>query len=92
MKKINTTSPGKTQLSGVPDGFEARVIADLARLRAREAGGKGPLLIHIARDDQHVAMLAEGLRWRVTRKREVVLQLLRGEVVEALYRELSINI
>jgi len=36
--------------------------------------------------------LAEGQRWSAGRKREVVLRLLRGESVEALSRELSIEI
>lgn len=36
--------------------------------------------------------LAEGQRWRAGRKSEVVLRLLRGESVDALSRELSIEI
>ncbi|WP_282755504.1 transposase [Desulfuromonas thiophila] len=36
--------------------------------------------------------LAEGQRWSAARKREVVLRLLRGESVDALSRELSIEI
>ena len=36
--------------------------------------------------------LAEGQRWSATRKREVVLRLLRGESVDALSRELKIEI
>ena len=36
--------------------------------------------------------LAEGQRWSVARKREVVLRLLRGEPVDALSRELGIEI
>ena len=36
--------------------------------------------------------LTEGQRWSAGRKREVVLRLLRGESVEALSRELSIEI
>jgi len=36
--------------------------------------------------------LTEGQRWSVSRKREVVLRLLRGESVEALSRELGIEI
>lgn len=36
--------------------------------------------------------LAEGQRWSVARKREVTLRLLRGESVDALSRELGIEI
>ena len=36
--------------------------------------------------------LAPGQRWSVARKREVVLRLLRGESVEALSRELGVEI
>ena len=36
--------------------------------------------------------LAEGQRWSVARKREVALRLLRGESVDALSRELGVEI
>ncbi|SHK00968.1 hypothetical protein SAMN02745165_03741 [Malonomonas rubra DSM 5091] len=36
--------------------------------------------------------LAEGQRWSAARKREVVLRMLRGESVDALSRELNIEI
>lgn len=36
--------------------------------------------------------LAEGQRWSAARKREVVLRMLRGESVDALSRELGIEI
>ena len=36
--------------------------------------------------------LAPGQRWSAARKREVVLRMLRGESVEALSRELGIEI
>ena len=39
-----------------------------------------------------VGPLAPGQRWSVARKREVVLRLLRGESVEALSRELGVEI
>jgi len=39
-----------------------------------------------------VGPLAQGQRWSVGRKREVVLRMLRGESVEALSRELGIEI
>ena len=53
------SGPGTTLLAGVPEGFDALVLADLARLRA--GGGAGPALCHVARDDQRVAALAEAL-------------------------------
>ncbi len=39
-----------------------------------------------------VGPLGPGQRWSVTRKREVALRLLRGESLEALSRELSVEI
>ncbi len=39
-----------------------------------------------------VGPLAPGQRWSLTRKREVVLRLLRGESMEALSRELGIEL
>ncbi len=39
-----------------------------------------------------VGPLAPGQRWSVTRKREVALRLLRGESLEALSRELAVEI
>jgi len=51
--------PGVTLLAGVPEGFDALVLADLARLRA--SGGAGLALCHVARDDQRLAALAEAL-------------------------------
>lgn len=39
-----------------------------------------------------VGPLAPGQRWSVMRKREVVLRLLRGESIEALSRELAVEI
>jgi transcription-repair coupling factor (superfamily II helicase) len=47
--------PGRLVISGVPGGLEALVLADAARLAAPRP------LIHIARDDQRLAVLAEAL-------------------------------
>ena len=60
---INITRKGLTHITGVPDGFDARVIADLARLklRADQEQSGDVCLVHVARDDQKLAMLAEGL-------------------------------
>jgi transcription-repair coupling factor (superfamily II helicase) len=47
--------PGRLVVSGVPGGLEALVLADAARLAAPRP------LIHVARDDQRLAVLAEAL-------------------------------
>ncbi len=53
---------------------------------ARRATGVSP------NGDAVVGPLGPGQRWSVMRKREVVLRLLRGESLEALSRELAIEI
>lgn len=45
-------SPGRVVLGGTPDGQDARVLADLARLSG------APGLLHVATDDQRAARLA----------------------------------
>jgi len=45
-----------------------------------------------SRNETVSGALAEGQRWSAARKREVVLRLLRGESVDGLSRELSIEI
>ena len=52
--------PGTSLLGGVPEGFDALVLADLARLRFGQDGA-GPALVHVARDDQRLAALAQAL-------------------------------
>ncbi|MDP9138054.1 MAG: transcription-repair coupling factor [Pseudomonadota bacterium] len=47
--------PGTTVLARVPPGFDALVLGDLARL------GAPALHVHVARDDQRMASLAEAL-------------------------------
>ncbi len=49
----------RTIFSGVPEGFDARVIADLTKA-ARHDGEPG-LHLHIARDDRRLESLAAGL-------------------------------
>lgn len=51
---------GDVTLSSVPDGFDALVVADLARA-AFARGGEGPALVFIARDGQRLNALAEAL-------------------------------
>ena len=45
-----------------------------------------------SKNDTVTGPLAEGQLWSAARKREVVLRMLRGESVDALSRELSIEI
>ena len=54
-------------------------------------GGRRPTGVAPA-DRVATGGLAPGQRWSVARKREVVLRLLRGESVEAISRELGIEI
>jgi len=49
----------RTIVSGVPEGLDARVVADLALAAGREGGPK--LHIHIARDDRRMDQLEAGL-------------------------------
>ncbi len=53
-------------------------------------GGRRPTVVPPA--SAAVGALAPGQRWSVARKREVSLRLLRGESVEALSRELGVEI
>lgn len=47
-------SPGTVRTGGAPEGYDAKLVADLAA----RAGGP---VIHVARDDQRMAALAEAL-------------------------------
>jgi len=58
---------GETTVSGVPEGYDALVLADLARLAHGRAGADGresgrPVL-HLARDDQRMSAIVEALRF-----------------------------
>lgn len=46
----------------------------------------------VSSTDGSVKELSPGQRWSVTRKREVVLRILRGESIDALSRELGVEI
>ncbi len=48
-------SPGRSMLTRVPGGYDAMVLADLARQAAPR------LIVHVARDDQRLATLAEAI-------------------------------
>ena len=54
-----TQQGSRTVISGVPEGLDARVLADLTAASGRE-GGFG-LHIHVARDDRRQEQLAAGL-------------------------------
>ena len=55
-------------------------------------GGRRPTGVTPASGAAVVGPLAPGQRWSVGRKREVALRLLRGESVDALSRELGVEI
>ena len=48
--------PGRTTIAGAPEGLDAWLLADLA---AQAAGG----VLHIARDDARMAMMADSVRF-----------------------------
>ncbi|MGE0053245.1 MAG: transcription-repair coupling factor [Hyphomicrobium sp.] len=56
---MSKESGARTIASGVPEGLDARVIADLGLTAGREGGPK--LHIHIARDDRRMDQLEAGL-------------------------------
>ena len=53
--KSLVSKPGRATIAKVPGGYDAIVLADLARQAAPR------LLLHVARDDQRSAALAEGI-------------------------------
>ncbi|MCF8469199.1 MAG: hypothetical protein K9G30_00275, partial [Parvibaculum sp.] len=59
MKKITeiVSAPGRIVLGETPEGFDALVLADLAR----NGRANGEMVMHIARDDARMIELAEGL-------------------------------
>ena len=54
------TEPGTLTLSETPEGFDALILADIARIRSGK--GEGPVL-HIARDDARSAVLQTALKF-----------------------------
>jgi len=52
------SAPGRLTLGETPEGFDALILADMARLRAKT--GQGAVL-HIARDDARLAAMQEAL-------------------------------
>lgn len=49
------TAPGRTTLTGVPEGHDALILAEMA------TGATRPVVLHVARDDSRLARLAEAL-------------------------------
>lgn len=60
MKKFTeiVSAPGRLTLGETPEGFDALVLADMAR---NANGAAGRMLLHVARDDMRMAALAEAL-------------------------------
>ena len=52
---------GSLTLGSVPDGFDALVVADLARALARRAPERSAVLVIVARDGQRQAQVENGL-------------------------------
>ncbi len=53
--KTTVQAPGKVIVSGAPEGIDGKLIGDIVRL----AGER--LVVHVARDDQRAAMIAEAI-------------------------------
>lgn len=53
--------PGATTLASAPDGFDAFVVADLARLLTRAGESRAAVLVHVARDGQRSRAFQEAL-------------------------------
>jgi transcription-repair coupling factor (superfamily II helicase) len=61
-RALDRLRAGKSlMLASVPDGFDAVVVADLARGVAREAEGRAVALVHVARDGQRSRAFQEAL-------------------------------
>ena len=69
------------------DAVDGPVVSEGGRSPSTLSPGQGTLA---AKDGAALGRLAPGQRWSATRKREVVLRLLRGESAELLSRELSL--
>src|SRR5687768_14267811 len=48
-------------VGSVPDGFDAVLVADLARVLARKGSERPAVLVFVARDGQRQALLENGL-------------------------------
>lgn len=63
---------------------------DVADRLVGSEGGRSPSTLSTGHNGAGSGPLAPGQRWSVSRKREVVLRLLRGEAAEGLSRELGV--
>ncbi len=52
---------GQSRLTGVPGGFDALVLSDIARALSTGAAGQGRMVMHVVRDDQRLASLRAAL-------------------------------
>ncbi len=59
ISRIDFDARNVTNLSGAPEGVDALVLADLARIRLSKAAP--PFLLHVARDEQRLVALREAL-------------------------------
>jgi len=59
LKKI-TSAQGRLTLGETPEGFDALVLADIARTRSET---EGSITLHIARDDARLAAMSEALAY-----------------------------
>lgn len=62
LNQVITNAPEMT-LSAVPEGYDALVLADLARLAAGETAGEGRAVLHIAPDAKRMAFLQKAVRF-----------------------------
>src|SRR3954466_15794180 len=69
------------------DAVDGPVVSEGGRSPSTLSPGQGTLA---AKDGAALGPLAPGQRWSAVRKREVVLQLMRGEAAELLSRELGL--
>ena len=60
---ISLEHAGLVPVGGAPEGFDALIIADLARRARKGAARPGGELLHVARDDARMARLIDALRF-----------------------------
>ena len=70
-------------------GVDGPVVSEGGRSPSTLSPGEGT---SAAKDGAALGPLAPGQRWSATRKREVVLRLMRGEAAELLSRELGLPV
>lgn len=57
-----TTEPGRLTLGETPEGYDALVLADIARARSERAdANRNGAVVHVARDDARLAAISESL-------------------------------